>query len=504
VVKTRGFKITADGAMLIHPDIIGDTGIQIPSVDTATGAGFGETISDTDRAFAAEREPVAHFLTYGIAADITEKWFIVNDPDTEEADPALDRTVQEALTTLQFKNALTEAVESERIYGSALLVCGFSDAKDINSLRDPLSKGSELLQLAVYPSTLNGEKIKTFQVEAKDENPNSSRYGEPVIYKLDRGGGNYLYVHFTRVCPVQTRTNATSVLDPIWDDMTCGRNIRWGTSQYVYRTGGGFPVVSFPSGTTAEQLEAYHNSGAFRNLMSRTGIFIAQNSQTENTGMTFEFKGPSGVALNPAPFFQTNLEQIAVATGVPQAKLIGAQAGAVTGSEVNMQDYYKVISREQSKLEEVVRWVLDRLSESGQVPLIKSGVIPQTDSYHLSLLKNTIKRLIHHDYRHKTAQNYVIEWNSAFEMSELDEARTMQLHVQANQGKLDYMTADEVRAEEGLDPLPNGEGASLKKQGLGLFGEGKGTQGNEELTQNDKFLVVDLSRKQKKQTEKPA
>lgn len=499
----KGYKVKKDGALLLHKDFGADKpssvdSIKIPQVDTSYGAGFGDVISDSDRAFAAEREPVAHFLTYGVAADITEKWFTINDPDTEEADPALDRTVQKALSKLDFKKHLTEAIESERTYGKSLLVGGFSDARNVNDLNKPLRRGAELLQLAVYPATKSGQKVKEFWVETKDEDENSNRFGEPVTYKLHRGSGSYLIVHYTRVCEVQTRSNAISVLDPIWDDLTAGRNIRWGASQWMYRTGGGFPVVGFPAGTTAEELETYHDSGAFRNLMSRTAIFIAQNSQSENDGMTFDFKGAAAHALNPEPFFRTNLEQIAVATGIPQAKLIGAQAGAVTGSEVNVQDYFKVVSREQAKLEPVVRWVIDRLAESGQLTMIKAVVDKTADNYQIKLLKNMLKRVVRKDFRRRTAENYVVEWNSAFELSDLDGARVEQLQVQANQGKLDYMTIDEVRAENNLDPLPNGEGASLKKQGLGLFGEERGEEGNEQLAGNDKFLVVDLTRKKRK------
>lgn len=491
MAKTKGYKIMKDGTMIIHPDIGGDQAkgdsIKIPQVDTAEGAGFGDTIADSDRAFAAMREPVAHFLTFGVAADITEKWFIINDPDTEEADPALDRTIQTELEKLKFKKHLTEALESERVYGVSLLVGGFSDAKTVDELSKPLKKGSELLQLAVYPATKDALKVKEFEVYSKDEDANSPRFGEPVTYKLNRGAGSYLIVHYTRVCEVKTRSSGTSVLDPVWDDLTCGRNIRWGASQWMYRTGGGFATIGFPAGTTAEELEAYHNTQAFSNLMSRTAIFIAQNSQTENDGMTFDFKGAAGHALDPSPFFQTNMEQIAVATGIPQAKLVGAQAGAVTGSEVNMQDYFKVVSREQAKVDPVVRWVVDHLAESGQLTMVKVAVDKSSDSYKVGLLKKMLKRVLRRDYRHRTAENYVVEWNSAFELSELSEAQVEQLQVQANQGKLDYMTIDEVRALNDLDPLPNGEGASLKKSTVGLFGE--------EQEKGDSYLVTEVNKR---------
>jgi hypothetical protein len=131
---------------------------------------------------------------------------------------------------------------------------------------------------------------------------------------------------------------------------------------------------------------------------------------------------------------------------------------------------------------------VDKLADSGQLTLIKTG------SDKDGKLKQLFKKVFG-DYRHRTARTYTIEWNSAFELSALDEARVEDLHTRANQAKLDYMTIDEVRAKETLDPLPNGEGATLKKANLNLFGQGQ--QGNPDLQTNDKFLVVDLNRKRK-------
>lgn len=472
----QGYTITKDNVMIIHPGIEGtiDGGINVPQTDTMYGAGFGDSIGDSDRAFASCREPIAHFLTFIVAADMIEKWFSINDPETEEADPALDRSVQDEFTKLKFKRQLRVAVESARIYGRALLVGGFNDAKAPADLAKPKALGAQLMQLAVYPETYKQQKVKEFAVDSIDVNPVSTRYGQPLTYKLIRQSMNEsgqatqdnIIVHWSRVCEVG---NGTSVLDKVWDDMGCGRNIRWGAAQWMYRTGSGFPVVGFPSNTTKEQLQTFHESGLFNNLMSRTGIFIAQNSTQENTGMTFEFKGPAGQSLDPTPFYVQNIQQIAIATGYPQAKLIGAQAGAVTGSEVNQQEYYKAISRDQEfYCEEPIRWVLDQLSASGQISIIQSS--GTADKKESSLVKQ-LKRLIKRDYRHKTVSNYSITWNSAFELSDKDEAQIELQHVQANQGKLDYMSKDEVRAADGLDPLPNGAGEWKEQQPLGFSGQ---------------------------------
>jgi hypothetical protein len=451
--KKEFFKTTRDGGLIVSKDALerAADSVKIPQTDTAYGAGFGDTITDDDRAFAATREPVGNLLTYQVAADIVDKWFTVGDPDTEEADPALDRTVQDALISVKARKHLLTAIESERIFGKSLLIGAFTDAQNIDSLKKPLTMGSELKQLSVYPKVASEKKVNAFTVETKDENPNSARFGEPVVYKLDRGSGNYLYVHYTRCFELQTRSNGASVLDPVWDDLSCGRNIRWGAGQWMYRNGSGFPVFEFPEGTTETQLETASNAGIANNLMNRKYILIAQNSLTANTGMKFHFEGALGRTLDPSPFFRTNDEQIAKGSGIPQPRLIGAQAGAVTGSEVNVADYYKVVSREQVKLEDMIRWVIDHLADSGQISLVKSGTA--TDK-----LKETLKRVFNRDYRHKTAKTYVVEWNSAFEQSEKEEAEIDKIHADTRVAQLGYMSKDEVRALDNLEPLPNGAG----------------------------------------------
>lgn len=79
--------LTRDGGMIVAATPTQDSGeggsIRIPQTATSMGAGFGDPITWDDILYAATREPVAGFLIYGIAADVVEKWFVVNDPRTE-------------------------------------------------------------------------------------------------------------------------------------------------------------------------------------------------------------------------------------------------------------------------------------------------------------------------------------------------------------------------------------------------------------------------------------
>ena len=472
----KGVRATKDGGLFIHPkalDVSKDasegSSIRIPQVTTELGAGFGDEIADSDREFAAEREPVAHFLTYGISADVFDKWFTIDDPSSEGGDPHIDEAVQEALTDLKAKEKLTEALEYERIYGWSLLIGSFNDISSVQDLDRPLREGSQLLQLVAYPKT----KVQAW---VTDKRPDSPRFNEVAVYKIDRGAGEFLYVHYSRCHRVETRTGGFSVLDPIWDDLCCGRNIRWGAAQWMYRTGGGFPVIKFPPGTTQEQLEAWVDGGSFSNLMSRSYIGITAD-------MEFKFEGAAGRALDPQPFFQTNDEQIAKGTGVPQPKLVGAQAGAVVGSELNQQEYYKGISRIQAKLESTVRWPIDKLIESRQITVTGQRKVDHDAESLITRVGKWLRMPMGDALPKPEPFKYVINWESAFELTELDQKQSALYHEQANAVRLKYMTIDEVRALNELEELPNGEGAKLQTF-QPAFGEPQtfGEEGDEEFT----------------------
>jgi hypothetical protein len=124
--------------------------------------------------------------------------------------------------------------------------------------------------------------------------------------------------------------------------------------------------------------------------------------------------------------------------------LRGAQAGALTGSEVNEREYFGYISDQQTLYEPTVWELIDRLMDTGQISKVE-------------------------DYR--------VVWQSGLELSEKDEAAVELQLAQVRNLKTGWMTIDEVRAEEGLGALPNGAGAvvlGVKKAEQQPFGQPPG------------------------------
>lgn len=427
--------------------------IRIPTADTKWGAAMNETITDSNRKLAAEREPIGHFITYHMAEDIWDNWFKLVDPDQESPDTDLDRNLQKALKNVHAKKQFLRATEFERIYGLSILVGAFTDAKDMNDHRSELSEGSKLVDLYAYSKT----EITQRKLE---KDPNSLRYGLPREYWINRGPGKRLVVHWSRVYELSTRSNMESVLDPVYDDLTTYRNERYGLGQTLFRYGGGFPVIKLPK-AFRNKLQSLQDEGQFADIMARTHIVMIDD-------MDLKFEGAAGVALNPEPYVDPVLESISAGCGVPEPVLRGHQAGALTGSEENTKQYFSVISSAQTDQEEMVRWVVDKLLEAGQVEGYAVKPTPQEKADKITArLKKSIRAAMALDQEPEEVKlpEYEIEWLGGFELTDVQKSQVNLYNEQANNLKLAYMTPDEVReqSEHKLKALPDGSGNVIRR-----------------------------------------
>lgn len=384
---------------------------------TGGGGEFGAQILDQDRTFAIIREPVAHRIVFTVAHDIFDNWFelVLEGDEKGGKSKEFDKWIQTELTRLEAKREFTLAAVYERAYGWAVTVLGYDD--EAKTLRGALKNPKDLLEIKTY----GPPQIGKVDVEKDDKNP---RYGLPVMYHISRTGvGGKLLVHHSRVIHWATRRSyyqpnagrpqwkGLSVLDPVWDDLVTLRNIRWGMGQTMYRYGSGFPVLTF-EGATQEQLEDWTEAGKFENISART-YFAGTEKQT------LEFAGAAGHELNPMNYYLPIMENISAGSGIPLAILRGVQAGALTGSEVNQQEYYGLVSDEQSAYEPMIRQLID--------------VVCQFAKPHSMELPA-----------------YTFEWQGGFELDEEKKARIESITVDTLLKKGQFMTRNELRKQ--LDP----------------------------------------------------
>ena len=424
--------------------------------------GYGATISDDDRLFYSTREPVGVWWIKRIAYDLWDNWFRIINPKKPD-DETLDRKVQKILLKLKASIQLPRETVFERRYGTSILLLSYTGFGGETEWKTPLfelkadgtapktlKKGVNLLQITPYPWTEVGP------VEL-DKNQYSIRFGLPEFYNVNTGAGSSdgtnpsgqeadqnILVHWTRIIHDAPRLDEHTYLgvpagDAIHDDLVGGRNARWAAYETYYRHGTGFPVIK--TNATASQNAAWVAAGGLDDYLNVRGYFIC------HTDEDFAFVGAQTAVLNPNTYFDMYFTFIAAATGVAKDTIQGVSAGRVTGSEVNERQYYKSISLHQNQKEPMLRELIDRLIQTGQV----------ADS----------------------PAEYVIEWIDPFEVNPQDaaaiefmETRTLALKT--------WLTINEKRAIQGLSAHKDGNVLS-SLPGM-VTGGGESTPNQEEPT----------------------
>ncbi len=386
---------------------------------------FGGAIGDLERLFASQREPILKWLVSYVASDIYDQGIRVVEVGNEN-DDTLDNAVQAVLLKLKAKKVLTRLTVFERRWGTSALLLSYSTTEEKFDWKTPvynedgklLDAKTELLQITPYP--LSRLKIAK---EIKDKS--SLRYGQPEFYDILRGNlVTPLRVHWTRVILDAPRLDehpylGLSVMDPVWDDATGWRNIRWALYQMLWRYGMGYPHFQF-EGADQDDLDDWEAAGGLTDFFVR-GVFLSDEKAS------VKFVGLEGITVDPKEYI--NMAYMSMATGsrISQDILKGVSAGAVTGSETNLKEYAKKISNEQSDVEDVPLELILRLMETGQVDF---------------------------DYENKA---FAIEWKGAFELSEVDDARVQLQQSMARKNETEYLTINEVREKAGAEgPLEEG------------------------------------------------
>ena len=379
-------------------------------------AKFGMQLNERDLLFAVRREPIAKRTVFDVAHDIFSKGFTVEEA-SDKPDPKWTREVSRVLDGLNARANLTRLLVYERLFGWAILALTYVDFGDGagSPLEEP--KGiRELLPLSSLQVTVNSGD--------EDTDPKSSRFGLPNYYTARRSevGAESQRIHFSRVIHCATRLldhpwKGVPALEVLYDDQTVLRNARWALGETLVRTAAGFADITLKGAKTPE-VKKFEEDQNLRQLNQRS-YFV--HSDTATVGWV----GPAGHALDPEPYVNPLMESASCGTRIPLSHLRGATAGTLAGSEVNDREYWGGIASLQLLIEPVIWDLVDRLMAAGQI---------------------------------REVEDYKVVWPSGFELSESAKADIELKQAQALSLKSGWCTVNELRIEEGRDPLKGPEG----------------------------------------------
>jgi hypothetical protein len=199
-----------------------------------------------------------------------------------------------------------------------------------------------------------------------------------------------------------------SALDRPYNIITIVDNMLWSAGQTMWRVGGGLLGIDMPPDANEEDREA---------ALDSLGDINAKTVLAFPDGYKANILNTASAVLNPAPYFEKMMEQLAGVTEYPKTILYGLSTGAVTGSQLDRSTYYSKVVTKQNAISGILKTVLMRLSgDMGE---------------------------------------WSIRWNSPYEMTEAERLGAMKLQAQIDTEKVKSFTRtpDEIRARDGLPKL---------------------------------------------------
>jgi len=379
-------------------------------------------------------DPLANFIVYGVADMIFDDDFKFVDEAGEE----IMQDTKKELRRLNANRAWIQCLATERAFGHGFQYNG------PNKYAPQSGEGGKLATIACF--TPRQCSIHEY-----------TETGEPKTMKLNltigRGAGQEgvelflpakdFIIWNTR--PIGRGYTGRSILEAIWDMLVYIRYLFHSMTFYDMKIGHGLFAVFVQAGFDATVIAKWQ--AALEDISHKRALVVDSGDVDK-----MEFVGPTSNATDFVEHIDMCIQTLSVPVGIPKELLMGAAAGAVTGSETNIKLGDEQERKIKNSIEEYLRATVREMGYSNE--------------------------------------DYFIEWIEKTAHTEEERAKIEQTHAQAVITMLPVFTIDEIREKEGYPPLPDGRGDKLASEvssfGIDVKGlqEEEQTPEEEEKTQN--------------------
>ena len=319
---------------------------------------FGQQIELGALKVLADREPIAQFITWGIAEDMFKSWFrvVYSTGDVEGIpDKELEQKFQLAMEAVDARTACSEACGYARRDGWAIVA--FMD--DPDEQLGFVAEAFEVINIEIVWGDKGKPKeyivYRMVGERAKDRMLVGTVPAKAVIHIITRPG--------------VTKWAGKSELESIYDYLTILRNINYGMGQTMFRYGSGFPDFKI-IGQNVDADYIKKVSEQYADVSGRTAFF-------HDEGIELEFKGMGGSTLNPSDYHDPIVRHICSAKKVPEAILMGNPSGPISTGDINERGYFALIESEQMKWTKFIVKFLKYIAEAIKHPWSTQPVKPQ-------------------------------------------------------------------------------------------------------------------------------
>lgn len=358
------------------------------------------------------------------------------DAAKDRAPTAFENAFNDLADRLSLYKKMRQADIKGRVgFYSALLIRVAAASEQDRQWDRPLGRVSAEQVIQLVPVYSQQLKVSEF-----DTNPESIRYGQPVMYSYNGAAGvedsqqtkiqTQLTVHYSRVIvftetPDSEAIEGIPALAPVYNYLLMDDLIVGAGGQGFWKNSGNKLAISAkgenappPSKEETEAMNSHlaeFDEGLFKQLV--LGGFDVNQLQT---------------SLNdPGPFEKMNLARVSAGTGIPQNILNGTQTGVLAGDKDMMSFLQTMNSRCANWCAQMIEQFVDWCQDHGALPRTRYLV----------------------QFPDLTSANEETKLTLAGKMTA---ANQQHLQAQAAAGIVDrtpLFTTDEIRAVAGFEPL---------------------------------------------------
>lgn len=367
-------------------------------------------VSNKDARKAVKNSGIAGTLVNKITKDTFNKWFVVKSDNQKLIDDAnLLFSAKQGITVgriedgnirLDLKTIFTAFDKVTKTEGYGLLVLGLGDGAELDQ---PVKNLTSLN----YLSLVGPEDIRKIIL---DKDVESETFGEIIGAKVSLGTGKAKTIHASRFIfkAVNTYGNdwkGTGIVKPAYGYLTVLENIIWSNGQAFYRYASGFPHIKKKGA----------KEGALKKIREQWADVNAMTGWASGEDTEIDFVGAKATALNPEQYWDVAIKAVAIGFEIPTQIIEGVAAGAVTGSETNLKEYYSDISSKQDEWTPLVEKIIRIGQQTGQI----------------------------------AKGEFSIEWNLLFEMNAKEQAEIEKLKAETQKIQIDagIRTAEDISEE---------------------------------------------------------
>ena len=328
----------------------------------------------------------------------------------EQKDTELEKQAHNLTKQFNLSGIFQEAHEYARIIGYGLIVLGLADNKQLS---EPASTASELSYLTVY----SGDEVEPNY----EKNPSDEKYGQIISFTITPDGDvNAKFTADATRCIMvyekKNRKNKTgrSILKPVYNLFHILINTDWSAGEAYFQNASPLYMLSWDDSDNKTPITPTEEGKAKADLEDLN----AKKRILKPKSWDLQVVSGSGRIADPQMIWNSLIERIAGAVGVPKQLMLGTSAGALASGETNLMQLYNIVANIENS------WATPYLNEFyGR--LQTWGILPEG--------------------------NISVEWGTLWEMDEKEKAQIQKLKVEtakaATEGDKPLMTIEEAREQ---------------------------------------------------------